>query len=244
MSQHMEQLTEDTSNMALSELRKLITDGAFGADGRLPPERDLAGQLSIGRRSLRQALGVLEAEGTVVRRQGRGTFVSGAIGASGLDLGKISKETNPLEVMEFRLALEPAAARSAALKASQGDVESLAGLAREARDAKTPADYERANAAFHRRVVEASRNALTLSLTDTVNGMVRDMACEWLTESGHCFNQKAIYSDFHDDIVNAIASRDGEIAESLMYTHLREVQANLLNRIYPVTATNLNQPSN
>src|SRR5262249_33064589 len=51
----------------LAQLRSRIESGRIGAsrDGsdRLPPERDLAAELGVGRRSLRRALGVLEEEG-------------------------------------------------------------------------------------------------------------------------------------------------------------------------------------
>ena len=41
----------------------------------MPPERVLAEELGVGRRSLRRALDVLEQEGRISRHQGRGTFV-------------------------------------------------------------------------------------------------------------------------------------------------------------------------
>src|SRR5262245_21258506 len=58
---------EDT----LVRLRQLLTDGALRNGERLPPERILANELQVGRRSLRRALGVLEREGQISRQQGR-----------------------------------------------------------------------------------------------------------------------------------------------------------------------------
>ena len=211
----------------------MISDGELGDRGRLPPERDLAEKLGVGRRSLRRALGVLEDEGHILRRQGRGTFVRDAGAPLDLRLGRISELTNPIEVMETRLALEPASARLAAIRASRRDMERLASLAAETRVTRTPAEYERANTAFHRRIAEAARNALYLALFDAVNEILRDLACERLTESGHCFNRQGVYSDFHDKIVGAIAARDGDKAEALMYSHLLDVQQNLLARVFP-----------
>lgn len=42
--------------------------------GRLPPERELANLLKVGRPAIRRALARLEEQGLVVRRQGSGTF--------------------------------------------------------------------------------------------------------------------------------------------------------------------------
>ena len=211
----------------------MISDGQLGDSGRLPPERDLAETLGVGRRSLRRALGVLEGEGHILRRQGRGTFVRDARAPLDLRLGRISELTNPVEVMETRLALEPAAARLAEIRASKQDIDRLTSLAAETRATRTPEEYERANTAFHRRITEAARNALYLALFDAVNEILRDLACERLTESGHCFNRQSAHSDYHDRIVGAVAARDGGKAEVLMYAHLRDVQQNLLARVFP-----------
>ena len=59
----------------LTKLRQLIASGGLGAGGRIPPERTLANEMGVGRRSLRRALEILEQEGQITRHQGRGTFV-------------------------------------------------------------------------------------------------------------------------------------------------------------------------
>jgi GntR family transcriptional regulator len=55
-------------------LRQQITAGAF-ADGLLPDEPTLGRQLGASRNAVREALGLLRAEGLIVRRQGVGTLV-------------------------------------------------------------------------------------------------------------------------------------------------------------------------
>lgn len=218
---------------ALTHLRQMIAEGVIGDDGRLPPERDLAGELGVGRRSLRRALDVLEKEGHIWRRQGRGTFVSDAKAPSDLRLGRICEHTNPMEIMEVRLAVEPVMARLAAIRASRSDLDRLTRLAEETRAADSAERYEKANAAFHRRIAEAARNALFLTLFDAVTDMLRDLACERLGETAHCFKRQAVYADFHREIVAAIVARDGARAERIMYAHLRDVQQNILSRAFP-----------
>jgi DNA-binding GntR family transcriptional regulator len=46
----------------------------------MPPERTLANEMGVGRRSLRRALEILEREGEITRHQGRGTFIQGKNG--------------------------------------------------------------------------------------------------------------------------------------------------------------------
>src|SRR5262245_52937706 len=65
----------EQADATLSKLRQMIASGSFDDEGRMPPERTLAAELGVGRRSLRRALDVLEQEGRISRHQGRGTFV-------------------------------------------------------------------------------------------------------------------------------------------------------------------------
>ena len=247
IGQVLEQHDATVSNRpdaALTQLRRMLSEGQLETDGRLPPERDLAASLGVGRRSLRRALGVLEQEGRITRRQGQGTFVRRVQPAIDLRLSQVSEHTNPLEVMEVRLALEPALARMAAVRASRHDIDRLAVLAAATRLTKTPSAYERANTAFHRHIATAARNALYLAMFDALSEILRDLACERLTESGHCFNRQGVYADFHDQVVAAITARDGDRAEKLMYAHLRDVQQNILARVYPVSEQATPEPAN
>ncbi|MEW2506076.1 GntR family transcriptional regulator [Amycolatopsis sp. NPDC047767] len=65
-------------------LRQRITAGAFD-DGPLPDEHTLGTQLGATRNAVREALGLLRAEGLVERRQGVGTLVVHPKYGHGLD---------------------------------------------------------------------------------------------------------------------------------------------------------------
>jgi len=56
-------------------LRRAIETRVLGTDDALPPERELASELSISRITVRKAIDGLVSEGLLVRRQGSGTFV-------------------------------------------------------------------------------------------------------------------------------------------------------------------------
>jgi GntR family transcriptional regulator len=61
---------------AVDVLRGLIGKEGYEPGDRLPPEIELANELGISRTTLRVAMGTLEREGLIVRRQGLGTFVT------------------------------------------------------------------------------------------------------------------------------------------------------------------------
>jgi DNA-binding FadR family transcriptional regulator len=160
--------TADPRRRALERLRDLIGTDRMSAKGRLPAERFLAAELGVNRRSLRHALDILEGEGRITRHQGRGTFVTDARrGTEGL-VRELSKLNNPVDTLEARLAIEPAQARLAALRATRGDIDKLFDAAEASRDAKDPASYEKADAAFHRRVAAAARNPLLIAIFEAV----------------------------------------------------------------------------
>jgi DNA-binding FadR family transcriptional regulator len=218
----------------VERLRDLLDEGAFASGGRLPPERHLAEELGVGRRSLRGALDVLEREGRVSREQGRGTFVRSARGPS-VALGQIAEHTSPPEVIELRLALEPIVARLAAVRASPSDIRRIQRLAVETRGAKGATEYEKADAAFHRAIVEASRNALFSAVFDAVSENRDDIGWQRLAENGRCFKRQATFAAFHAEIADAVAARDGERAAKAMYGHLREVQQHIQSHAFAMT---------
>lgn len=227
--------------IALKHLRSAIAAGDIADSGRVMPERVLAADLGISRRAVRRALDVLEEEGVLTRRQGHGTFVAGnGVAGNGAapavdPLARLHALNNPIDVIEVRLTLEPALARLAAMRASQCDIERLVKIAEETGAAASPQEYERADAAFHRRIAEAARNPVFLTLFEAIMTVVEQATWRQGRETGHCINNQAIYAQCHRDIAQAIAARNGELAQERMRSHLGRVQQQLLAMLYPVS---------
>lgn len=252
------------TDQTLTKLRQLIQNGAVGTDGRMPPERTLAEELGVGRRSLRRALDILEQEGRITRHQGRGTFIHrdgapgtgngasamgpvarngaaisraldqhAAAGAGGISFDHILEITNPLEVSEARLAIEPVMARLAALRASQADLRRLQAAVAETKAATDPLVYEQADERFHRTVAEAARNSLFLTLLDAFSASRRDAAWRRLSENAHCFKRQAVHAASHQEIYDAIAARNSERAYECMYRHLSDIQQHIYTFAFP-----------
>jgi GntR family transcriptional regulator len=58
------------------KFRSLMQQGILEPGTQLPPEPEMAQAMGVSRMTLRGALNLLEREGTIVRRQGRGTFLT------------------------------------------------------------------------------------------------------------------------------------------------------------------------
>lgn len=223
----------DHHDAALTRLRSLIGNDKLTPEGRLPPERVLAAKLGISRRALRQALAALEAEGRLSRRQGAGTFILDQQQPDSALFRQAMQLTGPIEVLEVRLTLEPTLARFAALRASRFDIEELTALAEATRVASTPLAYERADAAFHRRVALAARNALFLAVFDAVLGAIEQASWHGVRETAHCSKNKEVNSRFHKEVVEAIVERAPDRAAERMFAHLSRVRDHLLASTYP-----------
>lgn len=193
---------------------------------RLPPEREIATMLSVGRRAVRRALEVLEAEGTVWRQQGKGTF-AGQRPLQPSDLSTLAIVTNPAEVMETRLLIEPGLARLAALRATREDIEALHRLARKVVAASDDDGWEIWDSALHRRIAQAAGNQMLLSILDAVQKVRKEGEWRHLRASVRTAERRERVFVQHDEIVSAIARRDGAAAERAMHDHLTTIDTQL-----------------
>lgn len=214
---------------ALEELEEIIGEGERSTSKRLPPERVLAARLGISRSELRQTLARLESEGRIWRHVGRGTFV-GERPAAPLDaMPQITRMTNPSEVMEVRLIIEPPTARLAALHATPDDIAFMEHCTRRGGTAGDTGTFEHWDGALHRRIAQAARNNFLLAIFDVVNGVRRDELWGRLKEATLTHRRRAAYGRQHDALVALIRDRDAAGAEAAMREHLETVKRHLMH---------------
>jgi DNA-binding FadR family transcriptional regulator len=218
----------DSSNFALGRLRALLDDSSFEAGQRLPPERELAARIGIGRRALRRALEVLEAEGRIWRHQGKGTFLGSRPAHNATDLEELTRRTHPLEVMDARLEIEPALARLAAMRATNGDIERLLHLADRTASSSDADGRELWDSALHRTIAEAAGNSLLLAVFDMIDRIRQDTTWRLLRERARSGERQQIYVEQHRRVIAAIAQREAHAAEQAMREHLELVRDGLL----------------
>ena len=63
----------------MRDLKEQILSGKLAPGDRMPSEAELTRRFGVSRVVIRQALGILEEEGLVIRVKGKGTFVSDAV---------------------------------------------------------------------------------------------------------------------------------------------------------------------
>ena len=220
-------MDQDLDLDALGKLRRFLADNEFPEDGRLPPERELAQSLDVGRAVLRKALATLQAEGVVWRHVGKGTFTGDRPIDTVADINAMVQRTNPLEVMGARIAFEPEIARCAALNATGSQIADIRNCMIKAQQAPTWSQYEQWDNRLHRTIAEASQNSLLIGLLDTLNAVRR--AVTWGRLRQTPMRPPVVHHSFaeHERIVEAIAERDGAGAADSMRRHLRSVESHM-----------------
>jgi DNA-binding FadR family transcriptional regulator len=211
----------------LDDLRSWLAAAQFPS-GRLPPERELAARLGVGRTALRKSLMILESEGWLRRQVGRGTFLTPkASDGLKLDTAIIASRTSPVQAMEARLILEPEIARCAALAATAEQVAVMRTLNSQMRSVGTWTQYEDLDWQFHGLLSEATGNVLLIEMQRLVNGVRR--AVVWGRLSLRPSGPDPNYHSFaeHDAIIDAIANRDRTAAGGAMRKHLESTAANI-----------------
>jgi GntR family transcriptional repressor for pyruvate dehydrogenase complex len=112
------------------QIRDELKAGRLRPGQRLPPERELAKQLGVGRNTVREAMSMLEVSGLIDRKTGSagGAFITASTAAAvsdriadGIMLGDFTID----QLIEARLALETFIARLACERGSDADFDAL-----------------------------------------------------------------------------------------------------------------------
>ena len=217
-----------TLESALTQLKAWLAQSDLPSDGRLPSERELCVLLGVSRGALRNALARLEQDGELWRQVGKGTFIGVRSVEKSLSISTIAEGSNPLEVMQARLLIEPMLARGATVHATGAHLAEMHRCTRIQHEARTWRQYESADNRLHRTVAEATGNTVLLALFDQLNAVRR--AIVWGRLRDKRDHPPADHYSFgqHEAIVRAISERDQEGAYQVMYDHLMTVQENLL----------------
>lgn len=192
-----------------------------GASG-LPSERELARQMKVNRHQVRRALEALREANEIEPAGARRALAGLARGAV------LARDTNPLEVIEVRMAMEPALARLAAVRASPMDIARIQKAAAAA-DGEPGAN----DLAFHKAIAAGARNQLAAGLYLLLREIGRDARLKLGRNAPVCPNRLLQRNAEHRAIAEAIAARDAEAAERAMRVHLNAVHRLILNRLSP-----------
>ncbi len=172
------------ADVVARDLEQRILEGSLKPGDRLPSERTLALELAISRPSLREAIQKLVVKGLLETKHGGGTVVTDRLQASFSDPWQDMLQEHPLlqsDMLEFRHMLEGEAARLAAERATDVDLERIDAAytaLQQAYDSDDMTACIDTDVAFHQAIADASHNSLIGhlwgSLMRVIHGHVSD----------------------------------------------------------------------
>jgi GntR family transcriptional regulator, galactonate operon transcriptional repressor len=176
----MKMTPKSTHESAVESIAGWITGGRMKAGQALPIEPDIAEALSVSRTVVREAVKTLAAKGMLRTGPRVGTRVRPEAdwhlfdpqvirwrAARGVDADFIR------DIFAFRLAIEPAAAALAARHATAEDMQRLeAAYAAMEEAVEGRGSYVEADLAFHRSLLDASRNQFFAAMKPLVSSVL------------------------------------------------------------------------
>ena len=207
--------------------RARLQSGQWRLGERLPTERELADTHGVSRTTVRKALAQLKEQGLIEQTVGSGTYVAQVPAGGAASPGPV-RHTSPADLMEARLALEPALVDLVIRNASRDDLQRMAHCCEQAEQAQTLEAFEHWDAELHQAIAEAAHNPFVASVFQLMTE-VRSQS-EWgqLKKRSVTPERRLAYQREHRALVEALSDRDAERARALTLEHLVHVRRNLL----------------
>lgn len=221
----------DPSALLRETLLDKLKSGIWRAGHRIPTERALCAEYGLGRSAVRRVLGQLKELGLITQTVGSGTYVSERIATllPALEAPAVAA-VSPAELMEVRMALEPAIVEMVIRNATPADFTRMAQCCDRAEAARSLEDFEHWDGLLHEVIAEAAHNSFVGQVFKLMNQARAQGEWGMLKRRSVTPERRAAYQQEHRQLVAALRERDLERALECTRGHLQHVQRNLLGR--------------
>jgi DNA-binding FadR family transcriptional regulator len=230
MTQPIEQIVRrKLSDEVFDRLERMITSGELKPGDEMPSERVLMERFGVGRPAIREAMQSLAGMGLVNISHGERAKVLKLTAQSifrQVDLTAkimLSQSNDSLENLKSaRIFFERGMAREAAQRATSADIEALKAIISRQRESLGNAeDFISADMQFHTRIAQISGNPIFAAVSEAMLAWLREYHTEMLIWTG---KEKFTLVE-HEEIVERLAARDADGAESAVLKHLERSRA-------------------
>ena len=202
----------------VTQIQNMIMNGELKKGDRLPPERQLAEMLGVGRPALKQAISALEVLGIIRSRQGDGNYIT----ADSVDvLNPIAiqfylENGNSDDILEFRYIIEVQMASLAAMKITEEQIrefqELMDTIKKEIGTGAELGKRKHYNNQFHFYIVSICGNRLISSIYSGIMDLVADQISQ---------TDGIYFYESHLKIFEAIRDRNPREAAHCMAEHFQ-----------------------
>jgi GntR family transcriptional repressor for pyruvate dehydrogenase complex len=225
----------------VEQIRQMIAGGELSPGDQLPTTAELAEALQVSRPTVREALAALEILGLVESKPGSGSYVTPAALRE-----RLPAERKPVaepwasaeEILEARLAYEPACARYAAQRRTPADLQEMRctpellmvdiervadGLPARFGGCQSPPSLppENFQVSLHAVIARATHNPLLAAFGDVISRAVRSPTWQRIMRQIYLSPRNtSFFLKQYEELYDAIERGDGPAAETLMRQHL------------------------
>jgi DNA-binding FadR family transcriptional regulator len=226
----------DSSYLFRASLLDQLHSGHWQTGERMPTERELGEQYQISRSTVRKVLAEMKAQGLITQTVGSGTYVTDkalstapARKAAPVTAADAAWQTSPAELMEARMALEPAIIEMVIGNATPADFELMENCCDRAEEATSVEEFEVWDGMFHEVIARAAHNSFVAKLFKLMNQARAQGEWGMLKKRSLTPERRVAYQSEHRALLQAIKARDPMLAKGLAVEHLIHVRRNLLN---------------
>lgn len=208
--------------LAVERLGSAVRLGVFPVGTQLPPERELASLMGVSRATVREAIRLLAEQGTLAAYRGRtgGTFVVEAPDRPELaevQAAFAARQTNLVEVLDQRWAVETAVAELAAQRATPEQIATMRELLTAMEAAHDDTDtYRRLDTELHLLLGQAAHSRRLVELLVQSHRELADL----MALVPHSPDIRRHSSGQHRSLVRAIDRRRPRDARDAMDEHV------------------------
>ena len=212
------------------EVKSLIFANNLKLGDKLPSEEELAKQLQVGRRSVREALRSLQTMGFIEIKHGRGAFVSGGrlddyleLLAESINFRLHEEEPTLLQLLEIRKLLEAGIASLSATRATPQNLRTMEETLSQQKEAIRTGDLDFFNVAdldFHNAIVKGSQNAVLTAVYNAFSNLMLESRRRTNRIPG--LAEESLKD--HQKVYLAIKSGNKKLAHSSVFIHIDKAE--------------------
>lgn len=223
-------MTDNQTGRRYQEIADIIQNHIqhqhYKAGERLPAERQLASELSVGRSVLREALIMLEIKGLIEVRPGSGIYVVDSVHQEINVQSFQLSEVGPFEMLQARQLIESHIAEMAAWQITKADIDMMQKtLDDERSDIENQIISDDNDKRFHHLIAKSTQNSVLVDIVDSM-WLQRESSAMWrqlhmrIADNSY----RGLWVDEHQAILNALKQRSPSRAKQAMWTHLEHVR--------------------
>lgn len=216
----------------ITYIKSEILKGNLKQGEKLPPERELAEKLGVGRNSVREALRTLSLMGFISSTQGAGNFVSCDIEknlAESTQMMMLLGATDYRQVSELRQGLENQAVLLASERITPAQLSELEDIVWQLRDENDLARSTALDKRLHYLIGEAAGNPLIMvilrAMSETIDDFISHMREKMMEDEIY----RKRLQDSHQGIVLALQDHNGAEAVRMMREHFQAVDSAMVD---------------